>query len=368
MAKTIIQSTTPVLSSGTCNFRAALRITTKGFPAQCTAFAVPPGCPPERTLSRQQTDEHPEKAGSWDSCQTTHWACDPKRQQKGHWCQKFPQATWPTETRWTPTNPILLRLWALPLHHFPSQSGLTATAAVAAHSTSHLWRSSCSLMIPDLAVTLSRQIWNRRIKGEKKNKKNTSQSISLACKSTSLKSCAKHPLDGNGSHLLKQKVDLYLLEQTGASMLCSRVGLRKWQMNKIGAGSKRDGCRRNKHRKLKIQDLSLKTKQCFVTALDLTWKWTYKEVTTATGFQSRERMSCLNKAADEKPESFKGWGSTNTRKGKHNDGKTQGLGPADWWDSLQSEFRVRFFSPEHSIKPLCDSGGDLQSLLLQKPL
>ena len=119
---------------------------------------------------------------------------------------------------------------------------------------------------------------------------------------------------------------------------------------------------------LKMQDLSLKTKQCFVTALDLTWKWTYKEVTTATGFQSRERMSCLNKAADEKPESFKGWGSTNTRKGKHNDGKTQGLGPADWWDSLQSEFRVRFFSPEHSIKPLCDSKGDLQSLLLQKPL
>lgn len=110
---------------------------------------------------------------SWESrelrpCQTTQWACDPKRQQKGHWCQKFPQATWPTETRWTPTNPILLRLWALPLHHLPSQSGLTATAAVAAHSMSHLWRSSCSLMIPDLAVTLSRQIWNRRIKGKKK--------------------------------------------------------------------------------------------------------------------------------------------------------------------------------------------------------
>lgn len=38
----------------------------QGFPAQCTAFAVPSGYLPESTLSRQQADEHPEKAGSWD--------------------------------------------------------------------------------------------------------------------------------------------------------------------------------------------------------------------------------------------------------------------------------------------------------------
>lgn len=41
-------------------------INKQGFPAQHAASAMPSGYLPENTLSRQQTDEHPEKAWSWD--------------------------------------------------------------------------------------------------------------------------------------------------------------------------------------------------------------------------------------------------------------------------------------------------------------
>lgn len=38
----------------------------QGFPARCAASAMPSGYLPQNTLSRQQTDEHPEKPWSWD--------------------------------------------------------------------------------------------------------------------------------------------------------------------------------------------------------------------------------------------------------------------------------------------------------------
>lgn len=38
----------------------------QGFPAQQAASAMPSGRLPENTLYRQQTDEHPENAWSWD--------------------------------------------------------------------------------------------------------------------------------------------------------------------------------------------------------------------------------------------------------------------------------------------------------------
>lgn len=65
----------------------------QGFWAQHTAFVMPSGSLPENTLSRQQTEEHPEKTWSWDPAKQLIELVTQKKQQKGCQCQIFPQAT-----------------------------------------------------------------------------------------------------------------------------------------------------------------------------------------------------------------------------------------------------------------------------------